>query len=307
MRTRPLVEEFEAALASGSVARRIDILARITDLFICGAERYSKDQIDLFDDVMTRLVRTVVAKARAEVAERLAPIAKAPAHLIRALALDEDAAVANPVLSRSECLAERDLLEAGRTKSQQHLLAITRRRSLSEAVTDVLVERGDRDVMKSLVRHRGAQFSKAGLRRLAERQSRDGGDALATELGSRLDIDRYAREGKFAETVIALSQLCQMPIPAIERVLLKPDAEAVLVLAKAAGLSTATTRALLQLRGANRGMATKEGIPAKNLEQALLRFDRLPPESAQRVLGFFRTRVKKPAEPPVPAAIAANG
>jgi Uncharacterised protein conserved in bacteria (DUF2336) len=305
MRTRPLVEEFEAALTSGSVARRIDILARITDLFTSGVERYSKDQIDLFDDVMMRLVRTVVAKTRAEVAERLTPIAKAPSHLMRLFALDDNIAVAGPVLARSACLAERDLLEAARTKSQRHLLAIAQRSLLSEALTDILIERGDRDVVRSLVRHSGARFSKSGLHRLVDRSRAD--EALVSELGSRLDVGRYAREGKFAETAAAFAQLAEMPIEAIERALLRPDSEAVLVLAKAAGLSAATTKAVLHLRGANRGTAARPNLQEKNLEHALLRFDRMQRESAQRVLNFFRTRIKKPAKAVVPAAIAVSG
>ena len=305
MRTRPLVQEFETALASGSVARRTDILARITGLFIDSADRYTADQIELFGDVMIRLVRTVVAKARAEVAERLAPVAKAPSHLIRVLAFDDDAAVANSVLSQSERLTEHDLLQAARTKSQRHLLAIARRRSLSEAVTDILVERGDDEVVRLLAGHSGAQFSKAGLRRLVDRRSRDGGVAPA-ELGSRTDIDRYAREGKFADTVIALSRSCDLPVPAVERALLAPSAQAVLVLAKAAGLSTATTKAILQLRRADYGASTRENLSAKNLDQALSYFDRLQLENAQRALAFFRTRVKKPAGTLSPPAIAAN-
>jgi uncharacterized protein (DUF2336 family) len=302
MRSRPLVEEFEAALASGSVRRRIDILERITDLFLSGAKHYSKNQIDLFDDVMTRLVRTVVAKTRGEVAERLAPIANAPPHLIRVLAFDDDAKVAGPVLAQSTCLAERDLLQAARAASQRHLLAIARRPSLSEAATDILVERGDRDVVRSLVRHAGARFSKAGLHRLVDRSRSD--EALVTELGSRLDIGRYAWEGKFAETVVAFAQLSGMPIETIERMLLKPEAEAVLVLAKATGLSTATTGAVLQLRRTARGTSSDESMPAKILEQALQRFDGLHRESAERVLSFFRTRVKKPAQALAPPAIA---
>jgi uncharacterized protein (DUF2336 family) len=300
MRSRPLVEEFEAALASGSVRRRIDILARITDLFVSGAKHYSKDQIDLFDDVMTRLVRTVVAKTRIELAERLAPIANAPPQLIRVLAFDDGAEVAGPVLAQSACLAERDLLQAARTASQRHLLAIAQRLSLSEAVTDILVERGDGDVVRSLVRHGGARFSKAGLHRLVDRSRSD--EVLVTELGSRLDIGRFAREGKFAETVVAFAQLSAMPVETIERMLLKPEAEAVLVLAKATGLSSATTRAVLQLRRTGRDTSAGEGAPAKTLEQALLRFDGLQRESAERVLSFFRTRVKKPVEslsPPI--------
>jgi uncharacterized protein (DUF2336 family) len=300
MHSRPLVEEFEAALASGSVRRRIDILARITDLFVSGAKHYSKDQIDLFDDVMTRLVRTVVAKTRIELAERLAPIANAPPQLIRVLAFDDGVEVAGPVLAQSACLAERDLLQATRTASQRHLLAIAQRPSLSEAVTDILVERGDGDVVRSLVRHGGARFSKAGLHRLVDRSRSD--EALVTELGSRLDVGRFAREGKFAETVVAFAQLSAMPVETIERMLLKPEAEAVLVLAKATGLSSATTRAVLQLRRTGRDTSAGERPPAKTLEQALLRFDGLQRESAERVLSFFRTRVKKPAEslsPPI--------
>jgi uncharacterized protein (DUF2336 family) len=301
MRTRPLVEEFEATLASGSVRRRIDILERITDLFISGARHYSKDQIDLFDDVMTRLVRTVVAKTRIEVAERLASIANAPAHLIRVLALDDEAEVAGPVLSQSACLADRDLQQAARTASQRHLLAIAQRASLSEAVTDILIERGDRDVIRSLVRHAGARFSKAGLHRLVDRSRSD--EALVSELGSRLDVGRFAREGKFAETVVAFAQLSGMPIETIERILLKPEAEAVLVLAKAAGLSRATTTAVLQLRRTGRGLSASGGMPTKTLEQALQRFDGLQRESAERVLSFFHIRVKKPAEPPPAFAV----
>ena len=38
---------------------------RITDLFLFGAERYSLDQVRLFDDVIGRLLPAVDAKARA--------------------------------------------------------------------------------------------------------------------------------------------------------------------------------------------------------------------------------------------------
>jgi hypothetical protein len=57
----------------------------------------------------------------------------------------------------------------------------------------------------------------------------------------------------------------------------------------------------LLLRAADRGMS------AKDLEQALSSFNRLQPDTARRVLSFFRTRVKKPAEPMVPPAVAING
>jgi hypothetical protein len=115
------------------------------------------------------------------------------------------------------------------------------------------------------------------------------------------DIYQYARDRKFEETAIALSLLCDTPIDVVERALLDPGAEIVLILAKVAGLSAATTKAILLLRAADRGMS------AKDLDQALARFNRLQPDTALRVLSFFRTRVKKPAQPMAPRAVAVNG
>jgi len=368
-----LIDELEAAFGSGTNARRIEMLTRITDLFIGGASRYSPEQIGVFDDVMVRLVSTIEAKARAKLAYRLAPIANAPVNVIHMLAFDDDIEVARPVLRQSERLDDRALLANASTKSQQHLFAISQRKSLSEAVTDVLVERGNRDVVHSVVRNSGARFSDAGFRMLVKRSVGD--DDLATEVGVRSDIPRphflvllekassavrarlaaenpqagmaidgvvaevvggirnearnaspdfaaaqaeverqnrirrigeaeiyqYARDRKFEETAIALSLLCETPIDVVERALLDPGAEIVLILAKVAGLSSTTTKAILLLRAADRGMS------AKDLDQALASFNRLQPDTARRVLGFFRTRVKKPAEPMVPPAVAVNG
>jgi uncharacterized protein (DUF2336 family) len=373
MRTLPLLDELEAALASGNIPRRVDILGRVADLFIHGAERYSEDQVNVFDDVMARLVNTIESKARAKLAVRLAPIPNAPSSVIHMLAFDDDIEVARAVLAQSERLDERDLLVSAGTKSQQHLFAISQRKSLSEAITDVLVERGDRDVVHSVARNSGARFSDAGFRMLVKRSTGD--DVLATQVGMRSDIPRphflmllekassevrarlsaenphdgtaiegavaevvggirsqvlnslpdfaaaqaaverqnrirrigeseiyqYARERKFEETAIALSIMCDTPIDVVERSLLDPGAEIVLILAKVAGLSSTTTKAILLLRAADRGMS------AKDLDQALASFNRLQSDTAKRVLSFFRTRVKKPAEPVATPAVAVNG
>ncbi len=111
------------------------------------------------------------------------------------------------------------------------------------------------------------------------------------------DVYQYARDRKFEETAIALSIMCDTPIDVVERALLDPGAEIILILAKVADLSQSTTKAILLLRAADRGMS------AKDLDQALTSFGKLQPDTARRVLSFFRARVKKPiattAEPPV--------
>jgi uncharacterized protein (DUF2336 family) len=364
-RTLPLIDELEAALSAGGEDRRLEILNRVTDLFVGAAESYSEEQIGLFDDVMARLVTAIEAKARAILAQRLAPIANAPSGVIRILAFDDDIDVAQAVLQHSEQLDDSTLVDNASSKSQRHLFAISRRQRLSEVVTDVLVERGDREVVHSVVNNAGARFSESGFRSLVTRSAWDGD--LAIFVGKRRDLPRphflvllekasatvrerltaenpqadavikgvvsevtkgirettrkaspdfaaaqaaveqlhrlrrigeaevlqYARERKFEETAIALSILCDTPIDVVERALLDPGAEIVLILAKVGGLAATTTKALLLLRAADRGMS------AKDLDQALASFNRLQPETARRVLSFFRTRAKGQQREPV--------
>jgi uncharacterized protein (DUF2336 family) len=181
-----LIDELERALSAGSNAERITMLSRITDLFVEGANSYSAGQINLFDDVLAKLANAIESKARAKLASRLAPVPNAPAGVIRLLAFDDDIEVAHPVLSTSERLEEADLVANARQKGQQHLAAIAERKSLSEAVTDVLVTRGDRNVVHSVARNNGARFSDAGFRMLVKRATGD--DALAAQVGSRQDL-----------------------------------------------------------------------------------------------------------------------
>ena len=73
-----LIDELETALASGTSDQRIHTLARITDLFVIGAESYSPEQIDVFDDVMVKIAARIEAKSLARLSARLAPMANAP-------------------------------------------------------------------------------------------------------------------------------------------------------------------------------------------------------------------------------------
>ena len=183
-----LIGELEQAIASGTAERRVASLWHVTDLFITGASRYSDEQISLFDDVITRLAAQIEVTARAKLARLLAPVANAPVNTIKALAFDEEIEVAGPVLARSERLDEETLRENAATQSQLHLLAISKRRILSEAVTDVLIERGDSRVARSVTRNAGARFSDAGIEMLVMRSAGD--DVLAERLGLRSDIPR---------------------------------------------------------------------------------------------------------------------
>jgi uncharacterized protein (DUF2336 family) len=60
------------------------------------------------------------------------------------------------------------------------------RAHLSEAITDVLIERGDRRVVGKLARNAGARFSQDGYKSIVNRA--EGDDELTENLGLRIDI-----------------------------------------------------------------------------------------------------------------------
>lgn len=183
-----LIDELNDAVAVGDVQRRLRIMVRISDLFAVGSRSYSGEQIAMFDDVLQELAIDIEAEARAELARRLARIEGAPPRIVRSLAFDDAIEVAGPVLANSEQLSDDDLVENAGTKSQAHLFAIAQRLKLSEAVTDVLVERGDRRVVNKVARNRGARFSLAGYEKLTVRARRD--SRLTLALGRRSDLPR---------------------------------------------------------------------------------------------------------------------
>src|SRR5215510_3041799 len=123
-----LIVELERVTQNGSPERCAETMRRVTDLFLTGAERYSEDQVLLFENVFEFLVIRIEERAREELATRLALIDHAPARLIRRLAQDDAIAVAAPVLTHSIRLAGSDLIQISRSKSEAHLLAISGRK-----------------------------------------------------------------------------------------------------------------------------------------------------------------------------------
>ena len=183
-----LIDELDDAIASGTAERRAEILHSITDVFVAGSAGYSDIQIELFDDVFVRIAASIELTARAVLANRLAKEPRAPSSISRMLASDDEIDVAGPVLEQSQRLDNETLVAAARTKSQRHLLAISRRSTLDEAVTDVLVERGDKPVVLSTAANPAARFSDSGYQTLVKRSVGD--DELATRVGLRRDIPR---------------------------------------------------------------------------------------------------------------------
>jgi len=194
---RSPLDDLEEILASKDISRRAEILRRITDLFVVGSGNFSEAQVELFDDVMGKLLENVERSARAQFDNRLATLSDAPPNTIRALASDDSIEVAGPVLLHSEGLDDDALIETARIKGQDHLLAISGRKVLGEAVTDILVERGNQAVVSRTSGNGGAQFSDFAVSALVKK-ARDDGD-LALCVWSRPDIPRQHLVKLFVE------------------------------------------------------------------------------------------------------------
>ena len=87
-----IVDEVEAAIHLGSAEKSLDAVRRLTDLFLSSAGSFDKEQIELFDRVLERLIKTIEIRALADVSARmalaemsmqLAPVAQAPPSVIR--------------------------------------------------------------------------------------------------------------------------------------------------------------------------------------------------------------------------------
>lgn len=177
----------------GDPKRLAEVTRGIAELFVQGAAAFRPNHVDLFDRLLTGIVPRTEIVTRANLAERISTIANAPPMLVGQLAREDDISIAGPVLRRSPVLDEQALVEIAGVKGQDHLLAMTERPKLSSGLTDIIVRRGDRDVIRRTAANAGATFSTVGYSAMVKRAARDG--VLTITVGQRNDLsDRLLKE-----------------------------------------------------------------------------------------------------------------
>lgn len=182
-----LLKDLNEAISKGSSESRARALWRATDILIEG--RYTEDQIWIFGEVIGRLAEEIEQATRAKLAKRLAHCDNAPFKVVKTLAADDSIDVAGPVLQFSRRLDTKSLVANIRTKSQPHLLAISKRCSIPVEVTDELVTRGNQEVVRSVASNNGACISDFGFMQMIKRS--EGDCILAEHLGLRKEIPRH--------------------------------------------------------------------------------------------------------------------
>lgn len=151
-----------------SSEKRRELLREITNVFMVSHDQVSDSEMGLYGDVLEQLNDEMEQAVRAELAQRLSCATRAPHGLLRKLASDH-INVAEPILVKSRVLSESDLLHVVSTKGQDHLRAVSRREEVSEAVADVIVDRGDDHTLHTLLSNEGARLSRVSSEQVVGR------------------------------------------------------------------------------------------------------------------------------------------
>jgi uncharacterized protein (DUF2336 family) len=197
---QPIIDEVEAAIHAGSDEKHVETARRVTNLFLSSAGSFNDEQIELFDDVLERLIRTIELRAiadmgarvaLAEISAQLAPIAQAPPSVIRRLASNDEIRIAAPVLQESARLDDDELVKIAATKGEPHLLAIAGRWWLKEVVTDALLARRYPSVSRRIASNPGARLSASGFALIVGQAESD--PELTVNVGVRVDLPSELR------------------------------------------------------------------------------------------------------------------
>jgi len=190
--TARIISEVEQAVASKDEDWRLSTLRRVSDMFLSEQKRVDSSYILSFDVVLFVLSRSIETAARAALAERVADAANPLPELLKSFALDREVEVAAPVLERSLHLDEATLVHAAEIGGMHHLKAIARRPELSEAITDVIVKRGDDEVVEAVAGNEGARFSAGGFDSLFQRAQRSEGVFAAVSDRQDIPVEHFS-------------------------------------------------------------------------------------------------------------------
>ncbi len=188
-----VLAELDSALAQAPVPWRRDALRRIIDLFRGGAENYNGEQIELFDEVIGRLIKSTDRTLLAEASNGLAPIEAGPAKALGTLARHSDMSVCGPVLEQAKALSDEDLIaiaDANRVDPKL-LTKIASRPQLSEGVTNILIKRGSPAIQRKILDNPNARVSEEGFARLVS--AVNGDKSFAAAVAARQDCPAELR------------------------------------------------------------------------------------------------------------------
>ena len=177
--------DFERVESTHTQEERNALMAHVVQLYALTTERITADMLAVYDDVLVRLADLVEEEALAFVAEKLAPLSKAPRGMVRRLA-SEPIRVARPVLEQSPVLTDDDLAHIVVNQSVDHMDAIAARQHVAPVVCSAIVQHGTNPVKVKLTRNVGARLCEDSYVKLVK--DSHGDESLQDSLADREDL-----------------------------------------------------------------------------------------------------------------------
>lgn len=250
---------------------RTALVQRLCEIVSWPESRLPSHERQLAADVLVGLLRTSSVALRQRCAAGLVRVQDAPKALLRYLARDEFT-VAQGLLENAAGFDDSDLIATIRAGVVAHWCAIARRRTLSEAVTDALLQTSDTTVIEAVLRNQGARLSTQGVDLVVARSRQ--APTLPPLLVTRNELRPTQALILFWWAAFE-ARLQILRRFAVDRTVLIQELSEVFKLAAAEGWADADTRKTLQVierRQRNRAAAAKS--PYGSLEGALAAADR---------------------------------
>lgn len=179
-------EELLQIARDKSVQGRENLANAVSNLFLEHGHDLSEREKSLTLDILHRLVHDFERTVRKIVSENLAAWPDLPDELANFLANDE-IDVAYPILTQTGVLQDKNLIEIIRHRTMEHQMAIAIRQSVSEQVSDALVEQGHQQVITKLLGNGNAEISDKTMKYLVDQAKRV--DTFREPILRRDDLD----------------------------------------------------------------------------------------------------------------------
>lgn len=158
--------DVERMLADPSPETRADMAAKVAREFRRG--KLTGEERRIAEEIVRAMAHDAALRVRQALADHLKESNSLPPDVARLLAADVEP-VALPVLQYSVVLTDEDLLDLVKGANSQRLTAIAQRRTLSEPVSDAVVQADDPTAITALVGNEGARLTEPSLQTVLTR------------------------------------------------------------------------------------------------------------------------------------------
>jgi uncharacterized protein (DUF2336 family) len=239
-------------LEDKSADSRAEISSKIAGSY--SNEALSPNDCQIAEQIFRLLLNDTEVKVRASLANSLKESTLIPRDIVLSMANDINE-VSLPILEFSQVLNDSDLLDIiHSTQENAQYMAISRRSKVSEEISDSLVNKGDDDVVESLLNNKGALISENGFTNIINIHKENPTLMEAVTARPHLPISTVEKLVNVVSSSIAdsLKQKYKLPSEYIQKEVEKSRESETLYLLRSARSHEEVSKLIAHLRDANR-------------------------------------------------------